>query len=76
MSIRTILNIFGVEGSGMSYRGLLSDLLAPCRLESNDTTEPWRLGVQPKPIIYHNPILKPKFVKIFKGHYFSIGDYT
>jgi len=72
MNIQTLLQLIGTEGMGMS----IHDLLTPIPIDWNDGIEPWRLGVQPKPIIYHNPLLKQKFIKIFKGHYFSIGDYT
>ena len=52
---------------------LFDALLAPIKI-SNQNQEPWRFGVQLKPIIYNEPLLKQKFMKLFKGHYFTIGS--
>ncbi len=61
--------IIGMEGSGKYLRDLLSPILI-----YNDKREPWRLGVEPKQYIYHEPKLPRKFMKLFNGYYFAIGD--
>jgi len=46
----------------------------PARIDLNKGIEPWRMGVHPKPIIYHNPPPKQKYIPVFKGRYFAIGE--
>ena len=71
-TLRSILKLY--VGSGDSLMGRLADLLSPMRLDRCDKKEPWRLGVKPKPIIYHEPLINLKFIKLFKGVHFAIGD--
>ena len=67
-----ILKLFGYEGDGMSR--FIDFLGSPSRLDLNGSIEPWRLGVKSKPYIYHEPLLNQKFIRLFKGYYFAIGD--
>ena len=52
----------------------IKTLCSLARIDLNKGIEPWRMGVHSKPIIYHNPPLKQKFIPVFKGRYFAIGD--